>query len=62
MPCEVPESGYCLLGVLQPPFKERLVLPEVSASASLRALWRAGETGSPFTGDAILVGSDPLPL
>lgn len=62
MPCEVPESGYCLLGVLQPPFKERLVLPEVSASASLRALWLAGETGSPFTGDANLVGSDPLPL
>lgn len=38
MPCEVPENGYCLLGVLQPPFKERLVLPEVSVSASPRAL------------------------
>lgn len=62
MPCEVEESGYCLLGVLQPPFRERLILPEVSASVSLRALWQAGETGSPLTGDANLVGNDPLPL
>lgn len=45
--CEVPESGYCLLGILQLPFKERLTLPEVNATASPR---RAGETGSPFTG------------
>ena len=34
----VPESRYYLLGILQLPVKEELILPEVSATASHGAL------------------------